>query len=109
MTVMTLEDEHETVLTVEDRFEMSDADELHDVLLKIERDRPVTIDFRSVRRIEDFVIARLAQDFTRTSMRILGLSEHQHRIVRYFAPEYDAGAPRRTPERALPPGSNSPE
>lgn len=108
MTLTTLEDEHETVLAARDRFEMRDADELHDLLLTIERERPVTLDFRNVRGIEDFVIARLAQDFAGRSMHILGLSEHQHRIVRYFAPAYDRGAPRPTREGALPPGSKPP-
>ncbi len=108
MALMTFEDEHETVFAAQDRFEMSDADELHDVLLKIERDRPVTVDFRNVRAIEDYVIARLAQDFAGRSIHILGLSEHQHRIVRYLAPEYDRGAPRPTGEGALPPGTKPP-
>jgi anti-anti-sigma regulatory factor len=95
MTVVTLKDENETVLAARDQFDAMEANELHDLLLKIERDRPVTVDFRNVRGIEDFVLARLAQDFARRRLRILGLSDHQHRILRYFAPPSGAGAPPR--------------
>jgi CheY-like chemotaxis protein len=87
MPIMMLEHADETVLAVHDGFGASDVEELHDLLLRIERDRAVTIDFREVRWIEDFVLARLAPEFARRRIRALGLSEHQHRIMRYFAPE----------------------
>jgi CheY-like chemotaxis protein len=92
MPIVTREDRYETVLAVHDGFDANDADELHDVLLRIERDRAVTIDLREVRRIEDFVIARLAQEFAHRPVRVLGLCEHQRRILRYFAPESAAEA-----------------
>ena len=90
MPIMMLEHADETVLAVHDGFGASDAEELHDLLLRIERDRAVTIDFREVRWIEDFVLARLGPEFARRPIRVLGLSEHQHRILRYFAA--DSGA-----------------
>ena len=105
MPIVLLEDANETVLAVQDDFDRSDADELHDLLLRIARDRAVTIDFREVRRIEDFVIARVAPEFARRPMRVLGLSEHQRRVLRYFAPEpgpirTDTRGPRLKPSAA---------
>ena len=92
MPIVTREDRYETIVAVHDCFDASDADELHEVLVRIEGDRAVTIDFRDVRRIEDFVIARLAQDFAHRPVRVVGLCEHQRRILRYFAPESAAEA-----------------
>ncbi len=108
MPIITREDRYETVLAVHDAFDANDADELHDVLLRIERDRAVTIDLREVRRVEDFVIARLAQESAHRPMRVLGLCEHQRRILRYFAPEplAEAHEPRRpSPEAECGPAS----
>ncbi len=85
MPIMMLEHADETVLAVHDGFGASDAEELHDLLLRIGRGRAVTIDLREVRWIEDFVLARLGPEFARRPIRALGLSEHQHRILRYFA------------------------
>lgn len=92
MAIVMLEHADETVLAVQDGFGASDAEELHDRLSRIARDRAVTIDFRDVRRIEDFVIARLAQELAHRPVRVLGLCEHQRRILRYFAPESAAEA-----------------
>jgi hypothetical protein len=86
MAIVMIEDENETVLAVNGRFDSSDADELHDLLLHLQRDGVITIDFRTVRRVEDFVLARLATDLGRRPLRIIGLTEHHRRILRYLCP-----------------------
>jgi CheY-like chemotaxis protein len=87
MSIVLLEHADDTVLAVQDGFGANDGGQLHELLLRIGRERAITIDFREVRGIEDFVLARLAPEFARRPMRVLGLSDHQHRILHYFASE----------------------
>lgn len=101
MPIVMLDQADEIVLAVHDDFGANDAERLHELLLGIGRERAVTIDFREVRGTEDFVIARLAPEFARRKMHVVGLSDHQHRILRYFAPESaDDLHERRTPSPA---------
>ena len=93
MPIVTRKNKNETVLEVQGCFGASEAERLHDLLLGSERHGVVTIDFRDVRGIDDSVLARLAHDFARRPTRVLGLSEHQRRVLRYFAPDCDARAP----------------
>lgn len=90
MPITMLEHAEETVVAVHDGFGARDADELDDLLSRIGRDRAVTIDFRDIRWIEDFVLARLGPELALRPIRVLGLSGHQHRILRYLAA--DSGA-----------------
>ena len=100
MPIMMLERADETVVAVHDGFGASDAEELHDLLLRIERGRAVIVDFREVRWIEDFVLARLGPEFARRPIRALGSSEHQHRILHYFVA--NSGAEPRQDQRSSP-------
>ena len=95
MTIAKVEHGRDVVLVVRDGFEASDADELHDQLRRIGRDRPITVDLRAIRRIEDFVMARLARDLARGSLHVLGLSHHQLRLLRYLSAKPDDGEPPR--------------
>lgn len=100
MTIVRIEREDEIVLAAQDGFDAGDADALRELLLQLEGGRPVTVDFRAVRGMEDFVMARVAPALSRASVHVLGLSDHQRRILRYVSAEpaaQRAGAPEKLP------------
>jgi CheY-like chemotaxis protein/anti-anti-sigma regulatory factor len=87
MRIATRSDLSGAVLTLEGPFEAASERELHDALLAIGGDRPIVIDFREVRLVEDFALARLAGELggtLRGRVTLLGLSEHHHRLLHYF-------------------------
>jgi anti-anti-sigma regulatory factor len=94
MTISTIQQENEIVLVVRDGFDAKEADDLHELLLRMGSGQAITVDFRAVRRIEDFVMARLAAELARGPLHVIGLSGHQSRIIRYLSPEDGAEAPR---------------
>lgn len=78
-----------TVVELQGAFDPDEADRLHALLLELEPDRPVTLDFRAVRLFHDLAVARLARELGDGQRRVamLGLSEHHHRLLRYIAAE----------------------
>jgi hypothetical protein len=77
-----------TVVSVEGAaFDSAAAEHLHSLLLKLDPAQPITIDLRSVRIVHDTAVAQLAGDLLPSFHRVLllGLSEHHHRLMRYFA------------------------
>ncbi len=85
MTVRARDESNKTVLVVLGTFDAAEAERLHDALVKIERERPVTIDFHEVRLFKDFAVAGLVQEIAARMGRVtlVGLSEHHHRLLRY--------------------------
>jgi hypothetical protein len=82
MSIATIQHENEIVLVVRDGFDAKEADELHELLLRLGSGQAITVDFRAVRRIEDFVMARLAGELARGPLHVIGLSRHQSRAIR---------------------------
>ncbi len=83
----------QTVLVLHGSFDEKEADRLHDALLEIDPDRPVTIDFHDVRLFHDTAVARLPRELAGRHATLLGLSEHHYRLLRYvglpFADRHD--------------------
>jgi CheY-like chemotaxis protein len=80
------------VVRVAGSFDASDADQLWS-LASADAGGPVTIDFHEVRSAGDLAIARLATGLLEHShqVSIVGLSEHQHRLLRYIGLDSDDG------------------
>ncbi len=68
-------------------FDPAMAAHLHDVLVELDPERPLTIDLRSVRLVHDTAVARLARDLQPAFHRVslLGLTEHHRRLMQYFS------------------------
>jgi CheY-like chemotaxis protein len=81
------------VVRVAGSFDASDADQLWSLTSALDAGGPVTIDFHEVRSAGDLAIARLATGLLEHShqVSIVGLSEHQHRLLRYIGLELDGG------------------
>ncbi len=79
-----------TVVELHGAFDPEEADRLHALLLELEPEKPVTLDFRAVRLFHDLAVARLAREIgdARRHVAILGLSEHHHRLLRYIGPQW---------------------
>ncbi len=86
MSIQAHEGTSGTVVEVDGAFDPDEADRLHALLLDLEPDRPVTLDFRAVRLFHDLAVARLARELGGRRVALLGLSEHHHRLLRYIGP-----------------------
>jgi hypothetical protein len=95
MTIATIHHDDELLLVMRDGFGAEEADELHELLLHVRGRFAITVDFRAVRRIEDCVMARLAAELADRPLRVVGLTGHQCRLLRYLSPERGAEALRR--------------
>jgi anti-anti-sigma regulatory factor len=75
-----------------EEFDLESAGRLRSILREASLDREVTIDLRNVRVVHDTAVARLAQDLqTVPHVLLLGLTEHQRRLMRYFSTPSDRG------------------
>ena len=76
----------QVLLRLEGTFDTAEASRLHDTLAMVPAGTSVTVDFRQVRDCHDFAIALLAQEVAGVTGRIslMGLCQHQRRILRYF-------------------------
>lgn len=74
------------VIGVEGAFDVAEADELRSLISRLEVDGPVMLDFHRTRSVSDLAISRLANGLLETRRRVamVGLSTHQHRLLRYI-------------------------
>ena len=74
------------VIGVEGSFDVAEADELCSLISRLDVDGSVMLDFHRARTVSDVAIARLANGLLEIRRRIamVGLSTHQHRLLRYM-------------------------
>lgn len=83
-------------VVIAERFDTSDVDLVVAIADRL-RSRPwceaVSLDLREAHVVSDYVIARLAADLrhSRGRVSLVGLSQHQHRLLRYLGEEADGG------------------
>ena len=88
MTIARHDELAETVITVEGAFDIDAADRLQDLVQGVAEGAPLTLDFREVRLFHDSAIASLAAALSsHPEARLVGLSLHQFRLLRYFCEE----------------------
>ncbi len=92
--------DHRVVLRVRGSFDAAAAHQLHDALGKAAPDSRVLIDFSQARDSQDLAVAMLAQDLANAPGRasLLGLCQHQRRLLRYFGIDDEGSEPARGPE-----------
>jgi hypothetical protein len=73
-----------TLLVLRGPFDDAEVEKLHEVLRAIEPGSHLTLDFREVRLFHDTAVARLAKELAGRRVSLLGLSDHHHRLMRYF-------------------------
>ncbi len=84
-----------TVFEVSGSFDPEEVGRLHELLIGLGPETPVTLDFREVRLFHDSAIAPLAQEIGAANRPVLlfGLSEHHHRLLRYVGFKVNRRAP----------------
>ncbi len=77
----------ELVLRFRGEFSAQDARDIHRAMAGARRTGAVTLDFSRVQRFEDFAVALVAPYLVATGgrrVRVVGLGQHQRRILEYF-------------------------
>jgi anti-anti-sigma regulatory factor len=84
MTVARHWDPDATVISVDGAFDADAARCLEHFVNDVEAGSPLTLDFREVRLFHDFAIGSLAAALSHhPDAHLVGLSEHQYRLLRY--------------------------
>jgi hypothetical protein len=74
-------------LRIQGVFDEDEARKLAEVLSRVAPRRRVRVHFHHVRLFQDHVVAVLAQELASTygrNIELVGLSQHQHRMLRYL-------------------------
>lgn len=88
MTIVRHEAPTEIVIEIDGAFDMDTASCLFELVEGLDR-MPLTLDFREVRLFHDSAISSLAEALSRhPEARVVGLSQHQFRLLRYLTPAH---------------------
>lgn len=73
------------VVGIEGTFGVEDADELRAMTTALQDAGSVTLDFHEVREASDLALAKLVRELFELPVQVsmVGLSVHQHRLLRY--------------------------
>jgi anti-anti-sigma regulatory factor len=75
-----------TVITIDGAFDRAAASYLQELVSGVAAETPLTLDFREVRLFHDSAIAPLAAAISsHPDARLVGLSQHQYRLLQYVA------------------------
>jgi hypothetical protein len=78
----------ETVITVAGAFDRDAATRLEALVNEVALEALLTLDFREVRLFHDSAVASLAHALSsHPNARLVGLSQHHYRLLRYFGDE----------------------
>lgn len=93
MTIARHDAPTEIVIEIDGAFDMDAASCLFELVEGLGR-TPLTLDFREVRLFHDSAISGLAEALSRhPEARVVGLSQHQFRLMRYVAPAHPHHGP----------------
>ena len=82
------------VISVDGAFDNEAAAHLKALVLELDAGASVTVDFRAVRLFHDCAIEALAEALARhPTARLVGLSEHHYRLLRYFRSDTTSASP----------------
>jgi anti-anti-sigma regulatory factor len=84
MVIDALHGSDEALVVLRGTFDTNAVEKLHETLLGIDPHSHLTLDFREVRLFHDTAVARLAKELAGRRVTLLGLSDHHHRLMRYF-------------------------